>query len=245
MKKKILSIILTGILSLTLAACGKEAENQATEKEASETRTVYSVSESVKEETKTSKDTKTSNAYSYEEVKKNLEIESVPTLDGLMCVFITNNSNQIIDELNLQVNYKDESGNTIDTYKDGHDMILPGYTVVSRLDTPDTYNDFETVPSIELGAHPNYENHSEKVTVNSNKGEDGVIVEITNGAGVILDEVEYTVVFYMGDDIASIGYPNDIIDVAPGETVTGKCRPYGGEYDHFEVYLNQAHTFGM
>ena len=40
-------------------------------------------------------------------------------------------------------------------------------------------------------------------------------------------------------------YPQDIMDVQSGETVTEKINTYGEEYDRFEIYLNQAHTFGL
>ena len=57
--------------------------------------------------------------------------------------------------------------------------------------------------------------------------------------------MEYIVVFYKGDDISDISYANDVYDVKPGEEVTEKVSTRGVEYDKYEVYLNQAHTFGL
>lgn len=180
-----------------------------------------------------------------EGVRQKLDVKAIPTTDGLVCVFITNNSETTIDELDIQLNYKDDAGATIDMNKDGHDMILPGSTVVSRMDAPESYTDFEILTTIELGVHPTYENHANDVVVNSNQGEQGIIVEITNNSSVSLDEVEYIAVLYNEEQISTIKYPQDIYDVPAGQTITEKIDIYTDDYDRFEIYLNQAHTFGF
>lgn len=72
-----------------------------------------------------------------------------------------------------------------------------------------------------------------------------MIVQITNNSDVDIDEIEFAVVLYNGDEIASIPYPEDVTNVKSGSTITEKVSTYGDEYDRFEVYLNQAHTFGF
>lgn len=172
-------------------------------------------------------------------------VKAVPTLSGKLCVFITNNSDTVIDELEVQANYKDASGSIIDTDRDGHDMILPGYTVVSDLDAPDQYEDVVVSKDIGLDENPSYENHSEDVKVSSNEGNDCIIVQIQNNSDVSIDEMEYIVVFYKGDDVSDMSYANDVYDVDPGKEITEKVSTHGIEYDKYEVYLNQAHTFGL
>lgn len=186
-----------------------------------------------------------SNEADLESVKSKIDVRAMPTLDGLMCVFITNNSDSIIDELNVQLNYKNVDGTTIDTDEDWHDMVLPGSTVVSRMDTPESYDNYEIQTNIELGTHPKYENHAENVTINSNQGDKCIIVEITNNSDVVLDEVEYIAVLYQGDNIVTVEYPQDVMDVPVGQTITEKVDTFSDEYDRFEIYLNQAHTFGL
>lgn len=187
-------------------------------------------------------ETKTVNA---DDVLKQVEVKAVPTQDNLMCVFITNNSQSIIDELNVQVNYKNEEGVTIDLDEDGHDMVLPGSTIVSRIEAPEMYSDYEIEVDVELEEHSTYKNHSEEVDVTSNQGEEGIIVEITNNADASLDEVEVVAVLYQGEEIVTVEYPVDIYDVPAGGTVTEKIDTYDEAYDRFEIYLNQAHTFGL
>lgn len=178
-------------------------------------------------------------------VREQVEIKAIPTLDGLMCVFITNSSETIIDELGIQINYLDENGTIINLDKDGFDMVLPGSTVVARMDAPETYSNFEIIKSVELGINSDYQNHAENVVLNSNQGDRCIIVEITNNSDITLDEVEYIAVLYKDDQIATVKYPNDIYDVVSGQTVTEKIDTSDTEYNHFEIYLNQAHTFGF
>ena len=191
---------------------------------------------------------------SAQDVSDKLDIQAKVTLDGQVAVFATNNSDTVIDELELQINYIDENGNTIDMDTDGHDMVLPGYTVVSKMDVPSVdFADAQIEYEVSLGDHPSYVNHSEDVVVESNPGNDCVIVKITNNSDVQIREIEYDVVLFKGDDVVTICYPNDIYDVAPGATETEKesvysaktYQPlkYGTDYDRIEVYLNQAHTF--
>ena len=196
-----------------------------------------------------------SNKESAQEVSDKLDVQAKVTLDGQVAVFATNNSDTIIDELELQINYIDESGNIIDMDTDGHDMVLPGYTVVSKMDVPSVdFADAQIEYEVSLGDHPRYVNHSEDVDVQSNPGNDCVIVQITNNSDVQIREIEYDVVLFRGDDVVTICYPEDIYDVAPGATETEKVSvysvktykalKYGTDYDRIEVYLNQAHTFG-
>lgn len=184
-----------------------------------------------------------------------IDIESVRTLDDQVAVFITNNSQTVIDEMSVDIEYLDENGNTIDMDSDSHDMVLPGYTVVSKMNTPSVgFADATTNCKYSIGDHPKYENHSEDVNVEYNPGDGCVIVKITNNGSVSIDEVEFDVVLFKGDEIVTITYPEDISDVAPGATETIKVDTYnsktydsleyGSDYDDIGVYLNQAHTFG-
>lgn len=249
MKKKFIALILSLSMALALLACG---DNSADSPSAANAQTTESITPTPSESnnTPTPKVTTSplssdSTDISIEDAQNNLDIQATPTQDGLMCVFITNNNDITIDELEVQVNYKDESGSIIDTDKDGHDMILPGHTVVSRLDSPDSYSDFEVTSSIELNVHPNYQNHSESISVSSNQGDDCVIIEITNNSDITIDELEYIVVFYSGNEISTVSYPEDVSDVKTSDVLVEKCASYGITYDSFKVYLNQAHTFDI
>lgn len=193
---------------------------------------------------------------SAEEVSKQLEITAKPTQDGQVAVFITNNSQTIIDELEVKINYLDSNNMVIDQDTDGHDMVLPGYTVVSKMDVPSVeFADAQIEYNIELNAHRSYVNHSEDVVIASNPGDGCVMVQITNNSDVNIDEIEIDVVLFKGEDVVTITYPQDIYDLGAGQSTTEKVDVYsvktfsnlvyGTDYDRIEVYLNQAHTFGF
>lgn len=241
MKKKILSMLLLLTASTVLVAC---TPNSKGSDDTEETH--------IKDETEEESSTKevieitpTKAELSTDNIQQQVSVQAIPTSDGDVCAFITNDSNTTIDILDIQVLYKDESGTIIDMDEDGHDMVLPGSTVVSKMDAPDSYSTLETTVNVELGQTPSYKNHSADVEINANQGDSCVIVEIKNNSSVDIEEIEYIVVFYKEDTIASVSYANDIHDVAAGSSVIEKENTYGIDYDRFEVYLNQAHTFGL
>lgn len=186
-----------------------------------------------------------------EEPKEDVSVKVVSAQEGMMCAFITNNTEDTIDELDVQFLYKDAEGKTIDMDEDGHDKVLPGTTVVSRIEMVDNAVEVETKVDIDKDCYPDYENHAENVEISTNEGNDCIILEITNNADVDIEEIEYITVFYKGEDVVYVDYPEDVYDVTAGDTITEKIEPYDVfygdpviEYDKYEVYLNQAHTFG-
>lgn len=105
-------------------------------------------------------------------------------------------------------------------WREYRSIVLPGRTVVSRIEAPESYADYEIVKTVELGTLPKYENHSEEVTIKSNQGEECIIVEITNNTDVIIEEIEFTAVLYKGDQIVTVAYQVDVLDVPAGQTLT-------------------------
>ena len=254
MKKKIVALLIASLIISTTACgtdkttAGNEPDKQAEIKPDNPNapdgpETDSSTSDAINapdpgEETEAS-------SISADSVQQQVDVRAVPTSEGYVCAFITNNSDTIIDELDLQILYKDESGTTIDIAEDGHDMVLPGSTVVSRMDAPDTYTSLEPSATVELGVNPNYENQAADVEVDTNEGDDCVIVEIKNKGGVDIEEIEYILVFYKGDAVSFVTYPEDVRDVKAGDSITEKVETYGRDYDKYETYINQAHTFGL
>lgn len=174
-----------------------------------------------------------------------IEITTIKTLDNKVCAFITNKGTKTVDELEVQIIYKDQSGNIVDVDDDGHDMVLSNQTVVSRFDTPQSFDTYEVEYTAEYDVHPKYQNHLEECDVKSNLGDDGVIIQITNNSNVEIEEFEYIVVFYKGNDVSSVSFSQDVYDISSKKTIIEKVTTYGIDFDRFEVYVNQAHTFGV
>lgn len=237
MKKTIICLVLFS-LCLSLCGCGEVTSNTnlATPSTNEKTNTSGAIA--------SGSNTAITQEEADSDVKSKIELTAIPTSDGTVCVFVKNNSNTIVDYLDIQVLYKDSNGQIIDTDSDGHDMILPGYTVVSRMDAPDNYATVESaITKFELGNYPKYKNHSDNVSISANSADNKVIVSVTNNDSEEIEEIEICVVFYKGSDIAGCSYCTDIYDVAPNETKIEEFSAKNYDYDRFEVFLNQAHTF--
>jgi uncharacterized Zn ribbon protein len=235
--KRILALILCVALCLSLSSCSSSQTSVAIDDSSGSAIVSDNIALS-----DNSSDLSAGEQSSSKDIENLIDIQAVPTLDGNICVFVTNNSDVIVPDIELQVNYLDADGNIIDLATDGHDVVLPGFTVVSRLDAPSNYSQISTEFSIHDGI-AYYVNHSNSCSVSTNLGDDCVILQITNNSGVEIDEIEYVVVFYSGDNISHVGFCTDIYDTPSGSTITKKESTYGFDFDRWEVYLNQAHTF--
>ena len=197
------------------------------------------------ESSDTSKATKSVDSGSkIDEAEKNIEVKAEQTETKKLCVFLKNNNTFVIDDLKLEVVFYDDNDKPIDTDSDGHDMILPGATVVSQIEAPTKYKRFETNVTVELGINSNYENHSKNIKLEYNTSDDGAIAQVTNNDSVKIDEVELKAVFYKKNKIVDVSFDEDIYDLRPGKTETVKFMCLEG-FDSVEVYINQAHTFGV
>lgn len=174
-----------------------------------------------------------------------ISAKAYPTDDGLYCVFITNNSDEVVDDISATIYYMNEDSQVVDMDEDWQDVVLPGYTVVSRIDQAEDYSSAKLELKCEYGIHPDYENHSEGVSLSANEGEDCIIVQIQNNTDIVIEEIEYAVVYYRDRKVASVGYPKDVYDVTAGDMAIEKEYLPSVEFDGFEIFLNQAHTFGL
>lgn len=159
---------------------------------------------------------------------------------------IQNNSKEQIGELEIQFLFYDADNNILGTSSDGHDAILPGSTVtsfVSDMDVPQGYDHMDYKLSVDVGANSGYKNHTAKVDVKTNVGDDCVILQIKNNADVTIEEFEYAVVFYKNKKIVAMGNGIDVYDIEPGDTVVEEYSSWGVDYDTYKVFINQAHTF--
>lgn len=181
-------------------------------------------------------------------ILKNIKVDFKKTKNGSYVAFITNNNSFVIPELEISVNFY-KNGLLVDTDKDGHDVILPGYTVVSSFDSYEENDDANYVISIEWSN--SYRNHSKivEMTYNLNSSND-VLVQVKNSSSELIEEIEVIAIFYDKDGkILGASYPKDIIDVKAGSTATEKLHIYDyklrDSIKAVKVFINQAHTFGL
>ena len=242
--KKVLIVLL---FTLFLVGCSNTSTIQNSPTEAD--KTFFSTEQS--QDNNRNMTNSSPNSNNPDDAEKKIEVKAIPTEGGDLCVFLTNHNDYVIDELDVEVVFFDASGNMIATDSDGHDMLLPNATVVSRLVLPDKYDKFETNVTVELDVNPYYSNHSENIEITQNITDTGAIARVKNNDSTTIDEIEIIAVFYNGDQIVSVSYPIDIYNLRPGKTDTVDFSCYssktfeGLKFDKAEIYLNQAHTFGF
>lgn len=167
--------------------------------------------------------------------------------DRYVGALITNDSTKQIGELEIQFLFYDAEGKIIGTASDGHDAILPNSTVtafVSNIDVPQSYARVDYKLTVDADANSGYKNHAPKVNIETNLGENCVILQITNNAEVDIEELEYSVVFYKDGKITGMGFGIDVYDISSGGKVIEEYSSWGVDFDSYKVFINQAHTFG-
>lgn len=184
------------------------------------------------------------------DVEEQIAVELVEfTYDGdrYAGALIQNNSTEQIGELEIQFLFYDADGKIIGEESDGHDAILPDSTVVSfvsDIDVPQEYDRMDYKLNVDVDANSGYKNHAANVKIDTNLGDDCIILQITNNADVDIEELEYAVVFYKGGKVVDMGNGIDVYDIASGDTVIEEYSSWGVDFDTYKVYINQAHTFG-
>ncbi|MCH4184656.1 MAG: FxLYD domain-containing protein [Eggerthellaceae bacterium] len=237
-KKVALTIIAALCICLALVGCSKNQGNESSNQDSNNSEQVAST-----EAASSSSDQKSS--ISDADAQKNIVVNVESAQKGESAAFITNNNSCTVDELKVTVTFYDASNQIIDLDSDGHDMLLPGATVVSRIDTPDSFDHLQTSVEVKVSDHPSYKNHSDQVDIKCSPIKNGAAVTITNNSDVKIEEIEYDVLYYKNDQLVYISYPQDVLNVDAGATVQEKDSIYSSiSYDRCDIYLNQAHTFG-
>ncbi len=184
-------------------------------------------------------------AESEADISNSVSVEWETTLERDVCIFLTNGSNKVIPHVSGQVLYKDSAGETVDVAEFNFYEVLSGAKVVScafAYEVTDEWETYDVTYSIDMDWDVGDTNYADKCVVNAHEGDGNIIVEITNNAGVKLDEVDYVVMFYLGDDISWMVKPSieGNISIEKDSTYTGEAELLGREYDRYEVYLNEA-----
>lgn len=263
--RKYINYFIIALLAMTLCACGKTTDNlqeEVIESSISEENSNESSSNIESSEIQSTEsildlndisdiETQAINTQSgiylskmpdtEERILEKVKIVTEKTKKGDIVVFITNNNEYVIPELDLQIVYY-RDGKIIDTDNDGHDVLVPENTVVSKLSAPESYDSFEVNTTIEWG-NDNYRNWINNLEVNSKLGDDNVIVQFKNNGDTEISELEYILVFYSGNEIVDTSYAEDVHDISAGKEIVEEVSLYNIKFDRYEIFINQAHTF--
>lgn len=175
-----------------------------------------------------------------DDILNNISTNAVRTQDGYVCVFLTNNNDFVIGEIELQLIYKDANGIIVDTESARKSNISPAATVVYSLSAPDNYSSFEVIKSFNMDYSSYYKNYYEFCSIEGSQGEKCIIIQCTNNSDETINSIEYAVVFYKGNNVVESSRET-LYDVLPHKTEIDKVNTYNTDYDHFEIYLNYAY----
>ena len=163
-----------------------------------------------------------------------------------LVVEFTNVSNEIIPDFEAQFVFYDADGQVVEMAEDGHDVVLPGSTVVTETYVSESVYEYETFEiMVDTEKYTNdYVNHADKLSITDNTSDNTIYLQVTNNDSVEIDEIEIVVVCY--DEYNSIIWSaeSEEYGLAPGNMVVMEfyCDDLSWA-DHYEYYINQAHTF--
>ncbi len=99
----------------------------------------------------------------------------------------------------------DKDGNIIETVSDGHDVFLPGSTVVTQksisTDSADAFGSLKVIIDTEKYTN-HYVNHVENLDIKGSVNGEKVFLQVVNNDPEEIEEIEIVVVFYKDGQIA-------------------------------------------
>ena len=161
-----------------------------------------------------------------------------------MVLVLTNVTDRVIPDAEIQVVFYGKDGGIIATKKDGHDAILSGSSAVTQSIIYDKgVEQYATVEvTIDTKKYDNsYVNHAEKLGIVENTSGGKVFLQITNNDTVAIAEIEIVTVFYKGGQIVGAS-EEETFDLGAGDKAV--LEFYGVDSaDEYKVFINQAHTW--
>lgn len=164
-----------------------------------------------------------------------------------LVVEFTNVSDEIIPDFEAQVIFYDKDGNILEMVKDGHDVVLPGTTVVTRRSVSNDevlgYDSVEVLIDTEKYTN-RYINHVENLDLKGNVSGNKVYLTVTNNDTVEIEEIEIVVVYYDKDYKIIGASEEEAHHLSPSNKTILEFSGYDEANTASCVYyVNQAHTF--
>lgn len=181
-----------------------------------------------------------------DEIEKQITVKLVET-DSIdwhgVGVLLTNNSPETIGDLEIQLLFYNESNNVISADSCYHRSVLPGSTVVSYIEAPNSYAKYDYNLVLDVDTY-SFENLAKDIEVKTNIGDECIILHITNNANDTINELQYAVVFYKDEKIVDVTNGIDLgKDIDAGETIIEECSTWETNYDSYTVYINHAYCY--
>ncbi len=156
---------------------------------------------------------------------------------------LTNNGESVVVGLEIQFLFYNADGQIIATETIERTHLLPAHKVSAYTDAPDEYDRVDYKVRITDSGYTSYENLADSMKVEANKGENGVIVQITNDASAEIEVLVCSVVLYRNEKIVDMGNGLVFENIGDGETIIEEWGSFGIEYDSYEVLIHKAMVY--
>lgn len=178
------------------------------------------------------------------------------TKDNEMVIIFQNNTGKSIPDFEAKITFYDANGKMLTVEDDGHDAVLPNAQVVSMVDLPTDskgalvkYAKYDVNITIDSKMQL-YENLTNSIRIEDNKGAKGVVARVTNNSAKMIDELELVAVYYK-DGVVVGAEEESENDIGAGKVATLEfSAPMDASYntvayDSYKIFVNQAHNFGL
>lgn len=188
-----------------------------------------------------------------EEAAQNITYEEHKTDHGLVVIF--NNDNKVNLYMKANVTYYDASGgmlstedNSVGTFQAGKKAVLTfSLPHDSNYNTVD-YNRTDVKINTEVDSSITNKSHVDDISIESNKGSDGLLAKLTNNSDDEISSMDLTVLYYLNGEI--IGFDEEyVFSLVAGDNKTVEFdNPYDENYDDiiyddYEVVINEAYSY--
>lgn len=187
----------------------------------------------------------TVNSKPTEQLEKNIKSSGALTESGKLVVFAKNNNKVSID-LNIEVEFYDESGTLVGSDKESLYSVGAGSEVAVELyDTPSSFAKYEiytdaTVESIT-------KSYADSIEITHNKTEN-VVAQVKNNSDDVISAMQVAIVYYQGDKVVGYDYGYES-DIKPGRSGNFNfSNPYNSNYDdisydNYKIFVNEAYSY--
>jgi len=154
-----------------------------------------------------------------------------------IAIVIKNNSKFTV-EPSIQLKLLDASGKTVGVKSDSENAFGSGSEMVFVFSNKEEFTDYEY--TISVSEEKFYKDVVSSLSVNVSTTDSKAIIEVTNNGKINAKFVEYTILYFRGDEVVDYGWgfcTDKDSEIKAGQTQYDEDTTYGVIFDSVKVYL--------